>query len=146
MKIHFVDFVEPFLVKNSFIPKLVQMVVKSFGIIVLDDLFNFEQLFFSLDGFELFQQINLSWSKNSCLFHVCLTLLVFCKITIFFWETATFLILEINQTATNSLPTAWMVSKTNASLSALGLPCQAWHYIRNNVKSLKIIGIISERV
>lgn len=60
MKVHLVDFVKAFLVKDSFIPEFTEMVVQFLCIVVADDRLQLTKFLFTFVAFEHSQQMELN--------------------------------------------------------------------------------------
>ena len=72
MQIHLVDFIKTLLVKNTFIPKFVKMVIQLLGIIVTQYLFNFQKVCLAFLALEHLQEMYLNRIKNGW-FHTSLS-------------------------------------------------------------------------
>ncbi|EEB26602.1 hypothetical protein BACDOR_00912 [Phocaeicola dorei DSM 17855] len=68
MDIHFSYFIQLFLVKNSLIPKFIQLCIHPFGIILTEHLFQFFQTFLRFIVRKHFQQMPL-YGVEYCSFH-----------------------------------------------------------------------------
>ena len=68
MKVHLIDFVKPLLIKDSFIPEFVEMVVQLLCIVVADDRLQLTKFLFTSIAFEHPQQMELN-GVEYCRFH-----------------------------------------------------------------------------
>ena len=70
MKVHLVDFVKTFLVKNTLVPKFIKPVVQLFGIVIADDHLQLTKFLFAFIAFKHLQKMNLDRIKYRCFHNV----------------------------------------------------------------------------